>query len=93
MARYLVEARHVPDDCTAALDSVLGVSRELLNRFDWGCKAGEHIGWAVVEAQDERTARMLLPTTIRGNARLIIINKFTPEEVNSFHEDEAGKDA
>jgi hypothetical protein len=87
MARYLVECRHVPEECTEALDSVLGHSRELLNRFDWGCKAGEHVGWAVLEAQDESTARMLLPTSVRTGAHVVALNKFSAEEVSSFHAD------
>ena len=57
---------------------------ELLGRFDWGCKHGEHIGWAVVEAQDQATARRLLPTTFRDKARVFQLTKFTPEDVKSF---------
>ncbi|HEY4686326.1 MAG TPA: hypothetical protein VII57_09810 [Dehalococcoidia bacterium] len=84
MARFLVEAHHVPEDCVRDLDSILGMSRELLGRFDWGCKHGEHIGWAVVEAQDQATARRLLPTTFRDKARVFQLTKFTPEDVKSF---------
>jgi hypothetical protein len=57
MARYLLEIPHSPEDCTAELDSVLGHSREMLNRFDWGCKEGTHVGWAIMEAQDTTTVR------------------------------------
>ena len=85
MARFLLICPHIPEECTDALDSVLAVSHELLNRFDWGCKAGDHTGWAVVEAQNEATARMLLPTSIRAHAHAIPLNKFSAEEVNSFH--------
>ena len=68
MARFLVTSEHIPEDCTAALDSVLGISHELLNRFDWGCKAGKHVGYCVVEAQDEATARMLISGGLSGRA-------------------------
>jgi hypothetical protein len=63
----------------------MGHSVELLNRFDWGCKAGEHIGWVVVEAQDDRTARMLLPAAVRERARVVGLNKFSLVDVQGFH--------
>jgi len=86
MARFLLNAPHTKDDCVQALDSVVAHSDSLLGRFDWGCKVGEHVGWVVVEAQDERTALMLLPTAIRDDATAIQLNKFTAEDVKSFHQ-------
>ena len=85
MARFLVEATHTNEDCVAALDSILGISESFLNRFDWGCKAGLHVGFATVEAQDEATARMLLPTNIRAVAKVVPLNKFSADDVRSFH--------
>ena len=86
MARFLVHVPHTPDECVRALDSVLGHSETLLGRFDWGCKDDEHIGWAVLEAQDESTALMMLPSHIRGEAHATMLSKFTAEEVKAFHE-------
>ncbi|HWC30010.1 MAG TPA: hypothetical protein VG845_08020 [Dehalococcoidia bacterium] len=86
MARFLLECPHNPEDCTQELDSIMGQSHELLARFDWGCKVDEHVGWAVVEAGDEGTARMLLPTSIRARAHIVRLNKFTPDDVKAFHE-------
>jgi hypothetical protein len=67
----------------------MAYSHELLGRVDWGCKGGDHTGWVVVEAQDERTAKMFLPTSIRQEAHAVLLNKFTIEDVTSFHEKEA----
>ena len=85
MARFLLESPHTPEECDGEIDSILAFSKELFNRIDWGCKAGEHTGWAVVEAQDEKTARMLLPTFLRQKAHVVHLNKFTVEEVQSWH--------
>jgi hypothetical protein len=85
MARFLITCPHTPEDCIPELDSILGHSKELLNRFDWGCKGGEHIGWVVVEASDERTARTLLPANLRGRASAQHLNKFSAEDIHSFH--------
>ena len=87
MARYIVEIAHTSEDCVEALNSIVAVSREFINRFDWGCKAGDHTGWAIVEAGDESVARMMLPTSLRRGARVVAVNKFTVEDVQSFHKD------
>ena len=86
MARFLIHAPHTEEECTRALDSIMGFSGSLLNRFDWGCKAGEHMGWVIVEAQDEATALKMLPSSIRDEARASRLNKFTADEVKDFHE-------
>ena len=85
MARYLLTVPHTDEDCVAELDSVFGHSKELLARFDWGCKAGQHIGWVVLEAADDQTARRMLPITVRDKANVSLLNKFTPEDVQAFH--------
>ena len=87
MARYFVEIAHTSEDCVEALDSIVAMSKEFINRFDWGCHAGEHTGLAIVEAADEKVARMMLPTSVRRQARVVLLNKFTVEDVQSFHKD------
>jgi hypothetical protein len=86
MARYLLTVPHTYEECVAELDSVFAHSRELLGRFDWGCKDGEHVGWVVIEAGNEATARSLLPTNIRSKASVRLVNKFTPEEIQAMHD-------
>ena len=85
MARFLVECAHTKEDCLDALDSVVALSKELMNRFDWGCNDDVHVGWVVVEAKDATTATMMVPTNIRAKARAIQLTKFTPEQVQAFH--------
>jgi hypothetical protein len=85
MARYLLTCPHTPEDCVPDIDSILGHSKELLARFDWGCKDGEHVGWVVVEAGNEATARMMLPVAIRNKASVRAVNKFTPQDIEQMH--------
>jgi hypothetical protein len=84
MARYLLTCPHTTEDCVSDIDSVLGHSKELLARFDWGCKDGEHVGWVIVEAGNEATARMMLPVAFRIKAKACLINKFTPEDLEQM---------
>ena len=85
MARFMIEAPHTAEDCVEHVDSIFAFSKDLWSRTDWGCRAGEHTGWAVLEAGDEQTVRMLLPSTIRAGAKVVPLNKFTVEEVQSWH--------
>ena len=86
MARYLVELPHTKEDCLEALDSVVAYSHSLMDRIDWGCGGDVHTGWLMIEAQDANAAKMMVPTNIRDTARAVQLNKFTPEQVKSFHE-------
>jgi hypothetical protein len=86
MARYLVELPHTKEDCLEALDSVVAFSSTLIDRIDWGCGADVHTGWLLIEAQDAEGACRMVPTNIRARATAIQLNKFTAEQVKSFHE-------
>lgn len=57
-----------------------------MHHFDWGYKAGMHIGWAIIEAEDEAQARLAVPPLVRIQERIIKLNKFSPEEVDALYE-------
>ena len=83
---YLIESPHSKDECLQALDEVLARGPRFLAQFDWGCMAGQHIGWATVEADSESEARSMVPTVVRSKARIVPVSKFTPEQIKSFHQ-------
>jgi hypothetical protein len=85
MARYLVELPHTKEDCLEALDSVVAFSNSLMDRIDWGCGGDVHTGWLMIEAQDANAAKMMVPTNIRDSAKAVPLNKFSAEQVRSFH--------
>ncbi len=86
MAKYLVESPHTPEGCLSALDGFLAVGPEFLARFDFGCRTGEHTGWALLEAASESAARNMLPAGERIRARVVKVSKFTPEQIKAAHE-------
>jgi len=65
------------------LDLIL--AQGYLTHYDWGCKDGVHIGWAIVEADSREEALLSVPSLIRSKARAVKLNKFTTEEVQSLH--------
>jgi hypothetical protein len=46
--------------------------------------AGDHTGYAVIEAKDEAAARAMLPPSLK-DVRLVNVTKFTREQIKSFH--------
>jgi hypothetical protein len=47
--------------------------------------AGDHTGYAIVEARSESEAREAIPVFLGGKARVVKLNKFTPEQIRDFH--------
>ena len=86
MARFLIETRHTPRECLWAAHQQTDNYTEFVTRFAWGCKDGEHSGWAIVEAADKFAAQALVPRPLHPKTRIVELNGFTPEEGRAFHE-------
>lgn len=84
-AKYLIESPHRHEECLQALDELLAKGPELLDKFEFGCAAGDHTGWALVEAESESAARELIPSVVRDKARVVPVTKITPEQIRSYH--------
>ena len=85
MPEYLVESPHSKEECLKVLDEIKQEQPEMLDRYRFGCMAGEHTGWITVEANNKAEARSILPDFLRDRARVVELNKFTPEQIESFH--------
>jgi hypothetical protein len=56
-----------------------------LKKFYYGCKAGDHTGYAIVEAKSDMEARKLVPSFLIDKARIVEVGVFTPEVIKSLH--------
>ena len=74
MERFLVESPHTEHDCRLAVKLVQNAG--YINNFDWGCKDGVHVGWAVIEAENANQALGVVPAIVRDRAKAIKLNKF-----------------
>lgn len=83
MPSYLVISPHTHEDCSKVLGDLLAMG--YLTHFDWGCRDGEHTGWAIIEADNKAEAMMVVPPLARASARVVQIGKFTPDEVRAMH--------
>jgi hypothetical protein len=83
MNRYLVESEHTDEDCHHVVEQFVFFG--YIMHFDWGCNAGVHSCWAIVEAHNEQEALLSVPAMLRGKARAIQLNKFTPDMMQDAH--------
>lgn len=58
----------------------------LLAKMDWGCMSGDHTGYVIVQAADEKAALAKLPEANRATATAEMVTKFTPEQIKKIHE-------
>lgn len=84
MDRYLVESTHTAKDCHHVVEQFI-IYGHIIN-FDWGCTAGVHTGWAILEADSESQALLSVPLGLRSKARAIRLCKFTPDTIQAQHE-------
>ena len=57
-----------------------------LKKMYFGCPFGVHIGWAVVDADNESAALDMLPSFLRNKAKAVKVSQYTPEMIKGFHE-------
>lgn len=83
---YHIETSHTPEECLAALDEMMGKGEDILKRFRWACKSGDHRGWAFVMAESIDEVRDMLPPSARSKSMIMEVVEFTPEEIRRAHE-------
>jgi len=85
MPLYLIKSRHEMDGCLRALDEQLTLGVRSLQEFVYTCGEGDHAGYAIVEASSRDEAMNILPVPLRREATVWKVDRFTPDDVRSFH--------
>ena len=85
MTKYLIASRHEPDECTRALDEELAMGPKILDKFVYGCKEGDHTGYAIVDVGNLSDALAMVPGFLQESACVTKVDKFTPAEIRSYH--------
>ena len=93
MARYLIEVAHAPDPlaCLRAIEVFLTTGSHYLTHCDWGCRDGEHKAWITVETDSKDEARRIVPPAFRAHAKIVQLDKFTLQEVDSMLAEHTGR--
>lgn len=83
--KFLVESPHTKEECLRELDGIAAEGSDVLGKFNWACKSGEHTGYAILEAKDESAARGYVPEVVRERARVHPVDTFTPKDIERMH--------
>lgn len=83
--RYVIETPHNPQECLKALDEHLSKGPDILKKFNFGCKAGDHTGYALVDVKNELEAKEFIPTFLSAKARIVEVDTYTPDVIRSLH--------
>ena len=86
MEKFFIEVPHQaePGACMRAVKTFLNTGSHFLTNAEWGCRAGVHTAWIIVEAENDAEARLMVPPVIRRSARLVKLNRFTTEEIREM---------
>jgi hypothetical protein len=90
-ATYLITSPHTAEECLSALDEIAASGKKALDNWQWGCMAGDHTGYEMLQASSEAEALKTVPENLRAKAKATKLNKFTAEQVASLHEKMHGK--
>jgi hypothetical protein len=84
--RYIIQLPHGESSaaCIRAIQAIEKYGSHLLTNMDWGCKAGVHCGWTIVEVGNRQAAMQLVPPEARQDAVIVELNRFTKEEMASW---------
>ncbi len=82
MERFMIESPHTADECDRAINELHAAG--YLHFFEWGCKDGDHTGWAIVDAENKEHAAQIVPWYFRKQARIVRLVKF--EVAKPIHE-------
>jgi hypothetical protein len=85
MPLYLIKTRHTFRNCLASLDEQLMHAARSLEEFVYTCSEGEHAGYAIVEANNRSEALSILPDSLRRDASVLKVDRFTADDIRSFH--------
>ncbi len=82
MQKFIVISPHDHEECTHVIKQTLAIG--YLTHFYWGCKSGDHTGYAIIDADNEKEALLSIPTVIRHKGRAIGIVQFDPKVVEKW---------
>lgn len=84
-SKYLVTTPHTAEQCLKAMDDVVANNPKLLQSTWWGCKAGDHTGYSIVDAESESDALNMIPEDERAGAKAVQVGKLTVAQIKGIH--------
>ena len=86
MAKFLIEVPHEPETqaCARVVKVFLTSGSHFLTHADWGCEDGHHSAWMIVDVNSRDDARAIVPPAFRAQAKIVRLNAFTIDQIESI---------
>jgi hypothetical protein len=84
MGKFLIEVPHGDDtlSCVRAIQIFLTSGSHFLTHAEWGCEDGEHKAWLIVDVDSKESARQILPSSYRAEAKITGLSRFSMEQMD-----------
>ncbi len=83
MSKYLIEVPHegTKDACMKAIRVFMETGSHFLTHAEWGCMDGEHKAWMIVEVDNKESARQILPSLYKINAKITRLEQLSRKDI------------
>jgi hypothetical protein len=71
----------------------LRTGSHFLTHADWGCKDEIHKAWFIAEVDTRQEALAIVPPEYRGAAHVVMLTRFTPEDLDRIPQRHGGNRA
>jgi hypothetical protein len=82
MQKFIIISPHTNQECTSVIKQTLAIG--YLTHFYWGCKSGDHTGYAIIEADNQEQALLSIPPIIRSKGKAVGLIQFNTKEVHNW---------
>ena len=77
---YMIETPHEKGECLKTLDAQMNTGPRIGNKFYYGCKDGDHTGYALVDLKDKKEGISQIPDFLRARTKIVEVEALTPDE-------------
>ncbi|MBI1796144.1 MAG: hypothetical protein HY076_03930 [Candidatus Eisenbacteria bacterium] len=84
MSMYMIESPHTEAECLGVMDATSAAKE--LDKWEWGCMAGNHTAYRMVQAADENAALAMVPENVRAKAKAYKLTKMTAAMLEKAHQ-------
>jgi hypothetical protein len=69
------------------MDELKAKGNDILTNTYWGCGTGNHTAYIIVQADNEAAALNMLPSSVKDNAKIVQVEKYTVDQIEAMHKE------
>lgn len=86
MPKFYIEIPHEEETmaCLKAIKILQETGSHFLTNAEYGCMDGDHTARIFVEVDSKQEAMTIVPRAYRNSARVIKLNRFSPQQIDEL---------